>query len=427
MQSHQPGSVGFGLRIAVVGGSLTGTATALFLAQHGFTDVTVYEASPAAATLSGGLLTLDHMVLDRLDRAGIAQHHYVHIPSETIWQVPVRHRQPGRPDGRRYPGRFTTWTRLAAALSAAAIGWLPPGAIRTGARVTGLTEHSGRPRLHLTGGGIVSADVVVFADGCASIGRRLLAPQRQLHYAGYVGYRGSIAAAELPCPAPAPPAQVPQTLAEIAGLGDFWRLQPGDGLQCNVCPVPGGLDWTCYLDTTDEQLPAIFGAAPHQRFFAPGKHISELAHARLDASVTDRLPFAFAALIHATSRRAAFPMLDVDPPARAVWPVGDGWAVLAGDALAPVRAHTGRGANHGLEQAAALTAVLGQYARHGADLGSALHGWQRRILPAVLDTLLLGPRLGHRAGLGITATASPRPTRGAEPAVAALPGPAPRK
>ncbi|WP_426502850.1 FAD-dependent monooxygenase [Dactylosporangium sp. McL0621] len=393
MQHHHPAR--FGLRVAVVGGSLTGTATALFLAQAGFPHVTVHEAAPAAATLGGGLLSLEHPVLDRLDLAGLPQQHYVHLRSATIWQVPVRNRQAGRPAALHYPGRFTTWTRLAAALTAAATGWLPAGAIRTGDRVTGLTEHQRRPRLHLAGGGTAEADLVVFADGRASTGRALLDPHRRLHYAGYVAHRGTLAGDPL-------------------GLHDFWRLQPGAGLQLNSCPVPGGLDWTCYRDTAADRFAELFGAPPHQRVYVPGRRVGDAARAELDEAAARVLPPGHADVVHATADRAAFPVLDIDPPTRAVWPIGDGFAVLTGDALAPVRAHTGRGANHGLEQAAALTAVLRQYARHGADLGTALHGWQRRILPAVHDTLRLGPRLGARAGLGGAVPAN------REPALAAI-------
>ena len=50
---HSPGRSPHGPRIAVIGGSLTGPATALLLAQAGFADVTLYEAMPASTTLGG--------------------------------------------------------------------------------------------------------------------------------------------------------------------------------------------------------------------------------------------------------------------------------------------------------------------------------------------------------------------------------------
>ena len=48
------------------------------------------------------------------------------------------------------------------------------------------------------------------------------------------------------------------------------------------------------------------------------------------------------------------------------------------------RPHTARGANNGIEQAAALAAALTQHRKYRADLTAALHGWQRRHLPAAV-------------------------------------------
>jgi 2,6-dihydroxypyridine 3-monooxygenase len=84
-----------------------------------------------------------------------------------------------------------------------------------------------------------------------------------------------------------------------------------------------------------------------------------------------------------------------------VWPVGDGYAVLVGDALAPVRPHTARGLNNGVEQAAGLVAALTQVGKYGADLGAALAGWQRRHLLAAVAAVRLGPVVGGRLGLGL--------------------------
>jgi hypothetical protein len=179
-------------RLAVVGGSLTGPALALLLVQAGFDRVAVYEATPAAATLGGGLISLEHSALDVLDRAGVDQHEYVKAGFETITQTSRR----GGADEtvrRVYPGRFTTWTLLHRALTT----HLPAGLIHYGRRVTGLAATRGGLLLRFADGDSEPADLVVFADGRASVGRRLLDPGRRLHYAGYVAHRGE-------CPATLP-------------------------------------------------------------------------------------------------------------------------------------------------------------------------------------------------------------------------------
>jgi 2-polyprenyl-6-methoxyphenol hydroxylase-like FAD-dependent oxidoreductase len=377
--SHQP-------RIAVIGGSLTGPAAALLLTQAGFTHVTLYEATPAGTTLGGGLISLEHPSLDILDRLGIRQDDYVHVPTETIWQTPVHHRTPSEPIRRTYPGRFTTWTHLNRALTAR----IPHHMLRTGARVTGLTEHGRRPLLHFADGHAAPADVVVFADGRTSTGRTLLDPHRRLRYAGYIGHRGNVG-------------------FNPTGLVDFWRLEPSPGVQFNIAPIPGGVDWTLYLNATAAEYTTLFGAAPHRRLFAHPHHVSDTARTHVDGHAAWHLPDPYASTVHATTARTAFPVMDIDPPRQMVWPIGDGYAVLLGDALAPVRAHTARGANNGIEQADGLAAALRQHQRHRADLGTALTGWQRRHLPAAAAAVGLGPLIGARLGLGAPATGAPHP------------------
>ncbi|MBF9134734.1 FAD-dependent monooxygenase [Plantactinospora sp. S1510] len=365
------------LTVAVIGGSLTGPVTALLLLRAGI-DVTVYEATPVSAPLGGGLIGLEHIALDVLDRLDIPQRDFVAYDSETIRQVAVRDRQPTHTVLRTYPGRNTTWPLLHRALAAR----LPAGVLRKGMRVTGLTHHAGPPILHFADGQTEPADLVVFADGRSSIGRRLLDPDRKLRYAGYVAHRGI--ATSIPQP----------------DMRDFVRMEPCPGVQFNVAPVPGGCDWTFYLGCTPATYEQHFGAAPTRRVFALPQHITPAARAHVDEHADHLLPPDHAAVVHATATRMAVPVLDIDPPTRMVWPVGDGHAVLLGDALAPVRPHTARGANNGIEQAAGLAAALTQHRRYGANLPTALHGWQRRHLPTAVAAVQQGPVIGDKLGLG---------------------------
>ncbi|GAA4470921.1 FAD-dependent monooxygenase [Phytohabitans houttuyneae] len=380
------------LRIAVVGASLTGPCLALLLTRAGYGQVTVYEALPAGAPHGGGLLSLEHTSLDILDRLGVPRTAYVHLPSETIWRAPVRDHVVGDPTRYGYPGQFTTWTRLHRAL----ISRLPAGTVRHSAPVAGLTEHQRRPLLHLADGRTAAADLVVFADGRGSTGRALLAPHRRLRYAGYVGHRGT-------------------AKANPAGLRDLWRLEPCPGIQFVVAPVPDGVDWTFYLNATTGQYTSMFGAPPHRRLYAHPRHLTDIAYRHVDSNAAWHLPAAFAAAVHTSTARAGFAVMDIDPPDQMVWPVGDGFAILLGDALAPVRAHTGRGANNGLEQADGLATALRQHHRHGADLRTALTGWQRRHLPAAAAAVALGPSIGAKLGLGTRPTPDTAPTPAAHP------------
>lgn len=377
--TRAPRRAAAGLRVAVVGGSLTGPTAALLLLDAGFDDVTVYEAVPASAPQGGGLIGLEHSALDILDRLGVPQDEFVRYDSETVMHITVCQRQPGPARPHLYAGRNTTWTLLHTALHRR----LPADVLRTGTRVTGLTGEHGRPLLRFADGDTAPADLVVFADGRSSIGRRLLDVDRHLRYAGYVAHRG-------------------QATTLTPGLRHFLRFEPSPqhGMQFNVAPIPGGADWTFYLGATPAQYTDFFGAPPTRRVFALPQHVTPAARRAVDASAERYLPNEQAALIHSTVTRMAAPVMDIDPPTRMVWPVGDGHAVLLGDALAPVRPHTARGANNGIEQAAGLVAALTQHRKYRADLAAALDGWQRRHLPTAVAAVQLGPALARQFGLG---------------------------
>ncbi len=390
--SGLPARCGVQPRIAIVGGSLTGTAAALMLLAAGFDRITVVEATPATALQGGGLISLEHPVLELLDRLGIDQCEYVTSPSEHIEQITLQGRRPTATVKRVYPGRFTTWTLLHRALTAR----LPADCLRSGTRITGLTDrHHRQPTLDLADGDTIPADLILFADGRSSTGRRLLDPDRRLRYTGYVAHRG--------------------TAPDVFGApADFLRFEPGPGAQFNIAAVPGGADWTFYLPATEDEYTTLFGATPQRRTFALPHQVSPAARTLVNDQATWVLPPSQAAVVHVTAARAAVPIMDIDPPTRMVWPVGSGHAVLLGDALAPVRPHTARGANNGIEQAAGLVTALTQHHRHHADLPGALNGWQRRHLPTVANTLRLGAQIAARLGLGQTA-GQPRAAADAAP------------
>jgi 2,6-dihydroxypyridine 3-monooxygenase len=56
----------------------------------------------------------------------------------------------------------------------------------------GLEDPGGQPVSGVSPRDAWPADLVVFADGINSVGRRLLAPEAEPHYAGYVAWRGTV-------------------------------------------------------------------------------------------------------------------------------------------------------------------------------------------------------------------------------------------
>jgi 2-polyprenyl-6-methoxyphenol hydroxylase-like FAD-dependent oxidoreductase len=368
--------------IAIIGGSITGPALSLLFHQAGFNEVHVYEASPGTAPQAGGVIGLDHVSLGVLDTIGVPQEEIVPFPSERVISIKVADRREAGRVQTLYPGRNTTWTLVHHALTRR----LPAGTLHSGARLVGLEPgRRGRAVLRFQDGSRANADLVAFADGRRSIGRRLLDPDRSLRYAGYVAHRGQLD----DCP--------PE-------LRDFWRYEPG-GSQFNLFPIqqPEGIgtDWTFYLNASPEQFRALFAGDPTTRTFVLPHQVSDDARTYVDVQATELLTPSAAELVHRTAQRMAVPVLDIAPPTQMVYPVGSARAVLLGDALAPVRPHTARGANNGIDQAAGLVTALAQHRRYQADLDAALRGWQARYLPMVAQSLQLGPRLEEAIGLGL--------------------------
>lgn len=369
-------------RVAVIGGSLTGPATALALLAKGY-DVNVYEATPEAVTLAGGVIGLQHPALAALENVGIGQDEIVPVNSEQVVQVVVKdHNVVGR-TRRIYPGRTTTWTLLNAALKRR----VDPARYHNGKRLKEvIASDSGPATLVFADGDVATADLIVFADGRKSFGRKLLDPTRRLTYAGYVAHRGQLEG-------------VPAQLVDA-----FYSFQPENSL-FNTFPavLPEGdikLDWTFFLDAHPEQFTQFFGGTPTTRTFVFPKQVTEEAFTFVNHEARRRLPRAEATAVHDTAERMAAPVVDIDPPKQMVFPLGKARAVLLGDALAPVRPHTGQGANRGIDQGAELATVMHQHTRWGADLDHALDAWQGRHLPVVRQYVAAGRKIGRELNLG---------------------------
>ncbi|GAA1690640.1 FAD binding domain-containing protein [Nonomuraea maheshkhaliensis] len=368
--------------IAIIGGSITGPTLALLLHQAGFTRVSVLEASPSPFAQAGGVIGLDHASLATLETLGIPQAELAPFPSERVTTIRIADRKETGRVHSVYPGRNTAWHVLNSAL----LNRLPDTWLRTGNRVRSMSiAGNGQALLNLADRTSITADLVVFADGRRSIGRRLLDPTRPLHYAGYVAWRG-------------------QLTGNRVGIQDYTRLGAHGGA-FHMFPIPRkngdtGLDWTFYLNMSSEEFSRLLGGDPTQRTFIQPHHVPPMASEEVISWAYQLFPEAVAETISATTDWYATPILDIDPPQRMVHSLGAAHALLLADALAPVRPNTAQGANNGIEQDRALAIALGQHLHHGADLNAALDHWQQRLLPSVHRALQEGPKLSAALGLG---------------------------
>lgn len=385
-----PDTIRHDAAIRIVGSGFTGATLAAKLQRAGFSDVVILEAFEADVTQGGGVLFLDHATLGTLESLGISpEQELSDYPFEEVGQIYVQDRRVVRQNTILFPRQSARWFRIHTALHTR----LAPGTVRVPKRVISMHEDDGRAVLGFKDGSREVADVLVWADGRNSLGRRLLQPERPITYAGWTVHRGETGLMPPDCE-------------------QFLRVMPQDGQRrgkglVNFYPVlragSPGTYWEVDQRHTSDQYAEMFGATPEKRAFMLPRNVSPHARRTVDDVVEELLPGSFVPVIADTSDRMAAPMFTIDPPQRMVHMVGRTPVVLAGDALAPVFPMTGRGANGGIAEAASLANALTQVARFRTSLPTALEDWQTPHLRDVAAALAYGRSRAHALGLSDTA------------------------
>jgi 2-polyprenyl-6-methoxyphenol hydroxylase-like FAD-dependent oxidoreductase len=208
-------------------------------------------------------------------------------------------------------------------------------------------------------------DLAVFADGYRSLGRRLLFPDMELEYCGYVAWRGLLDERHLPDCAP-----LESTSARV-----IFRAMPGHLIPYFV-PGPSGLlhkgarlvNWVAYVVVAPDELPRFLTdrhGHQHAHSLPPGLMRPE-EEGRLKELVEAQLPPYYAEIVAASRDTFAQPIYRAEPRA-----YHRGRLCLIGDAGELVPPVTGSGVFRGMTNAIDLVAAL----QSGDGLDGALTGW----------------------------------------------------
>ena len=340
-------------RAAVIGGSIGGLTAALLLRDAGW-DVDVFERSTTVLEGRGGGIVLHPATVRYLvERAGAA-------PAELGVSVSWVRYLDG--DGQvahqaRSRFRFTSYDVLYRRLLEA----YGSGRYRLAEECTGLGDPDDST-VAFASGRLEPADLVVFADGINSFGRRLLAAGAELEYVGYVAWRGTVAEGQVE----------PTALEALADAITYHVLPDGHFI---TYPIPGRLrNWLWYRNVQPgAELEDLLTGADDTRFATsvPRGQVRPVHVSELRRRAGAALPPPLAEILLATPDPFIQVIFDL-----AAETTASGRVCLLGDAAFTARPHIAVGTAKAAEDAWTLAAALDGVNRDG--VARALIPWSRR-------------------------------------------------
>jgi 2-polyprenyl-6-methoxyphenol hydroxylase-like FAD-dependent oxidoreductase len=359
-------------KIAVIGGSIAGCAAALAVHRAGAEEITVFERTTGGLEDRGVGIGIHGELSLQLEAAGYVDPEMPYLQlAERKWITW---------DGESYGGQLvgtqpfdfraydwgSVWQGLRDRI---------PGSVRyrTGCRVTSVVDTADEVVVTLSDGTEDRFDRVFGADGYRSVVRAVMFPDLRPQYAGYLLWRGTVPAADLP---------------ERKGL---WESHEAVGVvfadgHLMMYLIPGRfgepvLNWAVYAAPPAEQALELDDPTS----LPPGSVGAELLdYLRV---LAEKLPLYWREVLRVMPREKIFaqPIYDMYVPSCV-----NGRLALVGDAAAVARPHTGGGAVKALQDAATLQSVLSRE----MTWPDALHAYDRQRAPVNRSLVELGRALG---------------------------------
>jgi 2,6-dihydroxypyridine 3-monooxygenase len=361
------------MRAVVIGGSVGGLTAALVLRDLGW-DVRVFERSASTLTSRGAGIVVQPATVRYF-----LENDVVELDRVSTSVRCLRYLERGGKLAREEPWsyRFTSWNTLYRTL----LGCMEADRYHLGEALVGFDQDASEVCVRLSSGRQHLCDLLVCADGASSTARGLLLPDIRPTYAGYVGWRGTVAEGDL----------------SGGCLPDAWEailyhLMSSSHILAYPIPAVDGsvevgkrlINFVWYRNVAEgselDDLMTDRDGVRRDTSLPPGavrrRFVRDL---RKDAQ--DLLPPALAEVVVSTPEPFVQPIVDVEVPRMAFER-----ACLLGDAAFVARPHAAAGTAKAAADAWALAEAM---AGGGGDVPAALARWES-------GQLALGSRLVAR-------------------------------
>ncbi|MDW3652800.1 MAG: FAD-dependent monooxygenase [Bacteroidia bacterium] len=370
------------MKIGIVGGSIAGCSAATLLMKEGH-EVTVFERSNKTLVGRGGGIGTTPTLMQQILEDGLIKDGFAHFQ---INKMPlVGKSNEAEPYGKiawAVPMNFHVfqWNELWKNLRAN----VPDKGYRAGTKIVHARSiEDGKVELTTQSDEKLQFDLVLFADGYNSMGRRLLFPEKKLKYRGYVLWRGLLSESEM----------LDTSILKDEILRLSYDGEPGHNVVYFIPNENGSVEkgervfnWAAYMPIPEPELDKLMTDKQGQIRFGtlPPGNLTEENEAQLKDRLTKNIPDYYAEIVHKTedSYIQVIYTLDLDSYRK-------GRMCLIGDAGIFVQPFTGSGVFKGYNNVKDLVNCL----KEESKLDNALEKWSKLQLKTAKRLLALGEQM----------------------------------
>jgi 2-polyprenyl-6-methoxyphenol hydroxylase-like FAD-dependent oxidoreductase len=335
-------------RALVIGGSMSGLFSALYLRRRGW-DVDVYERSSAPLTGRGAGIMTHPELRSALTDLGLDTTRDFGVPIEGRVVLDAADNVIAR---KSWPQIATSWNRLFEML----MGAIGSEHCHLGKDLQRVSQDDGAVTAHFADGTSRSADLLIGADGFRSAVRAQFLPEALPQYAGYVAWRGL---ADERMVAPVLTQEIFERLSFCLPPGEQFLGYPvaGPGNDLRAGHRSWNIVWYRPAET-DEEVRRLLtdDAGKLHELSIPPPLVSQGVVKEMRDAAERLLPTQFRGAMRLIEQPFLQPIYDLECP-RMVF----GRVALVGDAPFIIRPHVGGGVVKAAQDAAAVAAALDEH------------------------------------------------------------------